>query len=373
MGERITRRENIAELIRHGLERRASDWHFLAGEPLTLRIGGLMHRCDGCDGQAPLQVTDSAIEELLHQHVAGKFCERFLREEGEHLDTSDEILGERFRLHFEWTTAAQGGRRPLAVLRHIPKEPPLMENLGLPVGWIRLMQELPPHGLILVTGASGAGKSTTLAASINFINHCIAGKITTLEAPVEFFHKSAKSMIVHRSVGVDVPCFRQGIEAAMRSDPDIIVVGEMRDLDTISAALSAAETGHLVFASLHTNTAPGALSRILDAVPEGTRDQYRGMLASSLRAVLAQRLVPCCGGGRVGAFEFMVNTVAVANQIRENKIGQLRGTIRTGKDHAMITFDQSLKRLVAEKKITRETALSYADNRVELEQELKLV
>ena len=360
-------------MVAYGLQRGASDWHFAAGEPLSLRISGAMCRCDGRDGAADFPISASEIEALMRNHVPENLRGAFCEGQGSHLDTSDVMLGERFRFHFEWITTPTGLHLPSVVLRHIPSELPEMEDLGLPAGYQKLIHALPPHGLILVTGASGSGKTTTLAASINYLNHHMAGKISTLEAPVEFVHRSAKSLVVHRSVGIDVPSFQKGIEAAMRSDPDVILVGEMRDHDTISAALSAAETGHVVFASLHTNTAAGALSRILDAVPEGTRDQCRSMLAASLRAVLAQRLVPKIEGGRVGAFEFMANTPAVASQIRENKLGQLRGIIKTGKDHHMVSLDQSLKRLVVEKKITRETALDFADNRAELEQDLRIL
>lgn len=361
----------IPKVITYGLSKFASDWHFTAGEPLALRISGAMSKCDGLDGHPDFRISAKEIRELLSNHTPEAARLAFESEAGQHLDVSDVIVGERFRLHFEWVTGIAGTRQAAAVLRHIPGDLPQMESLGLPFGYQKLIQSPPPHGLILVTGTSGSGKTTTLAASINYLNQHFADKITTLEAPVEFFHRSKKSLVVHRSVGVDVPTFQKGIEAAMRSDPDIILVGEMRDLDTISAALSAAETGHLVFASLHTNNAPGALSRIFDAVPEGTRDQYRAMLSTSLRAVLAQRLVPKIGGGRTGVFEYMANTPAVASQIRENKIGQLRGTIKTGKEHYMVSLDQSLKRLVMEKKITRDTALEFADNRSELEQDLR--
>jgi twitching motility protein PilT len=363
---------STAELIAYGLKMKASDWHFVVGEPLSLRICGMISRCDARGGLEAITVLEEHIHQLLAEHTPPALRREFEVGVGEHLDTSASILGERFRLHFEHITSPSGRRQMSVVLRHIPSALPEMEDLGLPLGYQKLVQALPPHGLVLVTGASGSGKTTTLAASLNHINRHVRGKIYTLEAPVEFFHRSLRSLVVHRNVGLDVPTFQRGIEAAMRSDPDVILVGEMRDLDTITSALSAAETGHLVFASLHTNTAPGALSRILDAVPEGTRDQYRSMLASSLRAVLAQRLMPQIGGGRIAAFEFMVNTTAVASQIRENKLGQLRGTMKTGKDHHMVTLDQSLKRLVVEKKITRETALEHADNRAELEQELRL-
>ena len=371
MSAETTTNSFTQKAIIHGLSKKASDWHFTSGEPLSLRISGEMCKCDGTDGHPDLKVNGKEIDELMVGHTPEAERSAFEAGQGQHLDVSDIIEGERFRLHFEWVTSMSGLRQAAAVLRHIPNALPLMENSGLPFGYEKLIQSPPPHGLILVTGASGSGKTTTLAASINYLNQHFANKIYTLEAPVEFFHRSQKSLVIHRSVGADVPTFQKGIEAAMRSDPDIILVGEMRDLDTISATLSAAETGHLVFASLHTNNAPGALSRILDAAPEGTRDQYRAMLATSLRAVLAQRLVPKIGGGRTGVFEYMVNTPAVASQIRENKIGQLRGTIKSGKEHHMVSLDQSLKRLVIEKKITRETALEFADNRPELEQDLR--
>lgn len=361
----------VGSMIDCGLRRKASDWHLTAGEPLSLRVNGLMCRCDGREGREWLPVSEQTIGALLENHVPESLRSAFKGGRGAHVDASGVLRGERFRFHFEWVTSPAGPGQPAAVLRHIPKDLPQMEELGLPLGYQKTIQSPPPHGLILVTGASGSGKTTTLAASIDYLNRHMDGKVSTLEAPVEYFHKSMRSLIVHRSVGLDVATFQQGIEAAMRSDPDILMVGEMRDMDTILAALNAAETGHLVFASLHTNTASGALSRILDLVPEGTRDQYRGMLATCLRCVLAQRLVPKIGGGRVGAFEFMVNTPAVASQIRENKLGQLRGSIKTGREHAMVSLDQSLKRLVMEKKITRETALDYADNRSELEQELR--
>jgi twitching motility protein PilT len=355
----------LAEIVRLGLSAKASDWHLQRGQPLALTVYGEIQKV------SDFVVTEELIGVLLADHTPEVLRNRFLAAPEHALDASDRLGGENFRLHFEAETTYEGRTALTATLRHIPSIMPSMDDLGLPVGFQNLVKNPPPNGLIIVSGATGSGKSTTLAAAMHHINQHCAKKIITLEAPIEYFHRPLRCQIVHRSVGIDVPSFKAGIEQILRAKPNIILVGEMRDLDTISAALSAAETGHLVFGTLHTNNAPSAINRVLDVVPEGSRDQYRSQLAQGLKAILCQRLAPRVGGGLVAAYEFMANTPAISSQIRENKIGQLRGTISTGQQHHMHTMNQSLKRLVNEKRITRETALEFSDNRLELEADLR--
>lgn len=355
----------LTNIIRHGLDAKASDWHFQCGQPLALSVFGEIQKVP------QFIITAELIRGLLDLHTPGSLRAQFLESTGRALDTSDRILGESFRCHFEWETTEAGQSALNATLRHIPSHTPSMDDLGLPAGFQNLVKNPPPNGLIVVSGATGSGKTTTLAAAIHHINQTCAKKIVTLEAPVEYFHRPIRCQIVHRSVGVDVPTFKVGIEQVLRAKPNIILVGEMRDVDTISAALSAAETGHLVFGTLHTNSAASAIHRILDAVSEGSREQCRAQLAQSLKAILCQRLAPRAGGGLIGVYEFMANTPAISSQIKENKIGQIRGTISTGQQHQMHTMNQSLKRLLHEKKITRESALELSDNRTELDAELR--
>jgi twitching motility protein PilT len=217
---------------------------------------------------------------------------------------------------------------------------------------------LRPRGLVLVTGPTGSGKSTTLASLINFINEGHDHHIITIEDPIEFYHDHKKSTINQREVGVDVPSFSEAIRRALRQDPDCILVGEMRDLDTISAAISAAETGHIVFGTLHTNSAMGTVNRLIDAFPGNLQDQIRTQLSSSLLGVVAQTLIPKIGGGRVAAYEILVVTSGIANLIRENKTFRIGSAIQTGSKFGMQLMDDALYNLWRDGKVAVEDILS---------------
>ena len=247
-------------------------------------------------------------------------------------------LGEKARFRVNGFTTRLGAA---AVFRTIPTEVPTMEQLGLPPV-MRRFSEL-EKGIILVTGPTGSGKSTTLASMINHINRTMSKHVLTIEDPVEFFHNSQKSLVNHREVGTDTNSFARALKSALREDPDVILVGEMRDYETISLALTAAETGHLVFATLHSNSASKTIDRVIDVFPTGDKEMVRAMLASSLQGVVAQTLVrKADGNGRVGAFEILVGTNAVRNLIRENQIPQMYSMMQTGSRYGMITMQDAI-------------------------------
>jgi twitching motility protein PilT len=223
-----------------------------------------------------------------------------------------------------------------------------------------------PRGLFLVTGPTGSGKSTTLASLVNFLNETVDHHIITIEDPIEFYHYHKKSTVNQREIGVDVPTFSEAIRRALRQDPDVILVGEMRDLETIEAAITAAETGHVVFGTLHTNSAQGTINRIIDAFPGNLQDQIRTQLSTSVIGVVAQTLLPKIGGGRCAAYEILVVTPGIANLIRENKTFRINSAIQTGTKFGMQLMDDHLFRLWLEQKCVLEDVLSKAQNQDEL-------
>lgn len=231
------------------------------------------------------------------------------------------------------------------MLRLLPEQCPRLETLGAPPALSELLAE--ESGLLLVTGATGSGKSTTLAAMVGHLNQRLDGHILTLEDPVEFIHHSERCLILQREIGRHCPSFATALRVALRQDPDVILLGELRDSETIRLALTAAETGHLVMATLHTRGAAPAVERLIDVFPAEEKDQVRSQLAGSLCAVLAQKLLPARQGGRVALYELLVNTPAVANLIREGKVHQLPGIMQTGMQAGMLTFTQSFQQRVA--------------------------
>ncbi len=243
-------------------------------------------------------------------------------------------------------------------LRIIPLQIPTFEDLGLPTLASQFADE--PSGLVLVTGPTGAGKSTTLATLIDHVNETRRCHILTIEDPIEYVHTHKRSIVSQREIGVDAQSFEVALKAALREDPDVILVGEMRDLESISAALTLAETGHLVFATLHTNDTGQSLDRIVDVFPVDRRDQIQVQLSATLQAVIYQRLVPCIGGGMIGAFEIMAATNAVKNLVREGKTHQLRNVVSTQRTEGMRTLETSLSELVAEGTITLDAALEVS-------------
>ena len=248
--------------------------------------------------------------------------------------------------------------RPAIALRLIPSQIPTPEQLGLPAVTANLVNL--PHGLVLVTGPTGSGKSTTLAAMIGWINQYRPVHVLTIEDPVEYMHPPKLALVNQREVGPDVTSFAAGLKAALREDPDVILVGEMRDIETIGLTLTLAETGHLVFATLHTNDASQTVDRVIDVFPPSQQDQIRTQFSLALQAVIAQRLIPRIGGGRVAAYEILLGTSAISNLIREGKVRQIRNVIATGQRDGMCVLEQSLGRLVAEGMISMEEAMAIS-------------
>ncbi|OAS16219.1 type IV pilus twitching motility protein PilT [Paenibacillus oryzisoli] len=336
----------ILDLLKQAHESKASDLHLSVGSPPVLRVHGTLQLV----GQVALTAdeTRSMAEALLS---AAQF-ERF-QEAGE-IDFSYELEGcSRFRIN----AYRQRGRVSVAI-RTIPTAIPSLEQLQLPS--IISTLALKPQGLVLVTGPTGSGKSSTLAAMINYINRKEKKHIVTLEDPIEFLHTHATSIIDQREVGSDTKSFSNGLRAALRQDPDVILVGEMRDLETIAAAVTAAETGHLVFATLHTSDAPQTIDRIIDAFPAHQQGQIRVQLAAVLVAVISQRLFPRPGGqGRSCATEIMINTPAVGNLIRSEKIHQIKSVMQTGKNQGMHTLEMAIKEQIQQGLIDPISARAY--------------
>ncbi|WP_128425966.1 type IV pilus twitching motility protein PilT [Gudongella oleilytica] len=344
---------NIDQIVDEGLKRVASDIHITVGIPPNLRINGaLIHL-----GDKPLSPSDT--EELVKQTLSEKQFE-VLKDKGE-VDFSYASPGKgRFRVN----AYIQRGSYGMA-LRIIPLEIPTMQQLGLP-SVISDLTRL-PRGLILVTGPTGSGKSTTLATMIDQINRERNVHILTLEDPIEYLHRHQKSIVNQREIGSDSQSFSSALRGALRQDPDVILVGEMRDLDTISIAITAAETGHLVLSTLHTLGAAKTIDRIIDVFPPYQQQQVRVQLASVIQAVISQQLLPKGDGkGRVAAHEIMIATPAIRNLIREDKIHQIDTSIQTGGKFRMQTMDSSLVDLYNRGLLRKDIALTQAVNQEEI-------
>ncbi|GAB7386579.1 type IV pilus twitching motility protein PilT [Bacillaceae bacterium] len=323
----------IMSLLRLAHERGASDLHLNVGTRPVLRIHGRLQPV-GDEVLTPEMTADMARELMTaEQH-------RIFSERGE-LDFSYGIPQlSRFRIN----AFKQRGCVSLAV-RTIPHDVPSLESLGLPPILREFAQKT--QGLFLVTGPTGSGKSTTLASMLDYINETMSKHIITIEDPIEYLHNHKRSIIAQREIGSDTLSFASALRAALRQDPDVILVGEMRDLETISTAISAAETGHLVLATLHTTDAPQTVDRIIDVFPPAQQQQIRVQLASVLLGVLSQRLLPTVdGNGRVAACEVLVNTPAVANLIRTGKVYQIKSVMQTGSEAGMQTMELALRRLI---------------------------
>ncbi len=341
---------NLAGLLELAVSRNASDLHLSAGVAPMIRVDGEIERID------KVKLSHDDVHSMVDDIMDDKQREDF--ESVLQTDFSFEVPDlARFRVN-----AFRQNRGSAAVFRTIPAEVPTLDDLGAPA----IFRELSLHsrGLVLVTGPTGSGKSTTLAAMIDFINDTRASHIITIEDPIEFLHESRKCLINQREVDRDTPGFGTALRAVLREDPDIVLVGEMRDLETIRLALTAAETGHLVFATLHTSSAAKTIDRIVDVFPAGEKEMVRGMLSESLRAVISQTLVRKTGGGRVAAHEIMLGTPAIRNLIREGKLAQMYSAIQTGQAHGMRTLDQCLDELVRTGLISRaEARLRAVDKR----------
>lgn len=340
---------DISKLLAFSVQQNASDLHLSAGLPPMIRVDGDMRRIN-----LPA-LEDKAVFELIHDIMN----DRQRREFDEYLETdfSFEIAGlARFRVN-----AFRQNRGAAAVFRTIPSAVLSLEALEAPAIFGQIAES--PRGLVLVTGPTGSGKSTTLASMIDHKNHSELGHILTVEDPIEFVHESNKCLINQREVSRDTHSFQAALRSALREDPDTILVGELRDLDTIRLALTAAETGHLVFATLHTSSAAKTVDRIIDVFPGAEKDMVRSMLSESLRAVISQTLLKKKGGGRVAAHEIMLATPAIRNLIREGKIAQMYSSIQTGQQVGMQTLDQCLQALVRRGLVERDEARRLATHR----------
>ncbi len=345
---------NVNVLLDRVLDLRGSDLHIAAGSPPAIRVHGELRPLT----EFP-ELNPSQIREMLYAIITQKQREKF--ENDLELDTSYTLPGKsRFRLNMFLQRDAVG-----AVMRAIPYEIVPFANLGLPPS-VEQFAEL-PRGLVLVTGPTGSGKSTTLASLVDIINRTKAVHIMTVEDPIEFLHRHKRSLINQREVGEDTHSFANALRHVLRQDPDVILVGEMRDLETIQTALTAAETGHLVFATLHTQDAPQSIDRVIDVFPSHQQQQIRVQLAASLQGVVTQQLVPTAdGAGRAVAAEVLVATPAIRNLIREAKVHQIYSMMQAGAKHGMVSMDQSLAMLVRQGRVTMDTAIEYCGNEDDL-------
>jgi twitching motility protein PilT len=335
----------LDDLLGAMLDLDATDLHITEGAPPAVRVDGLLVPLVG---QADLD--EAAAEKLVRSAIPAELMEAFRTEKA-----VDFSFGWQGRARFRANAFVQKGTPALAI-RLIPATVPTMEDIGAPEVLDGLIDR--PHGLILVTGPTGSGKSTTQAAMIGRINQRRPVHILTVEDPIEYVHRRQQAVINQREVGVDVPTFPDALRSALREDPDVLLVGEMRDLETIQFALTIAETGHLVFATLHTNDTAQAIDRLVDVFPAERQAQINVQLASTLTAVVHQRLIPRVGGGRVAAYEVMVATPAVSNLIREGKTRQLRNLVGMGQREGMVTLESSLSQLLRAGTITLEDALA---------------
>ena len=344
----------IDRLLETCIKRGASDLHLHVGRPPTLRLHGRLR---------PLETKVLEPEDTikLMRAITPDRCQQELQEQGG-TDFGFEFGGAgRFR-----TAVFQQKGNTSITLRLIPSKLMTFEEIGLPP----IVQSLcrRPRGLFLVTGPTGSGKTTTLATMVNYINEEFDRHIITIEDPIEYYHPHKKSMVNQREVGADVPSFSEALRRALRMDPDVILVGELRDLETIEAALRAAETGHLVFGTLHTNSAQGTVTRIVDQFPVNQQEQIRIQLAGSMIACLCQTLCPRADTrGRVAAFEFMVVTSAIQNLIRENKTFRIPSSIQTGKKHNMQLMDDHLYRLFLAGQIDEIAALDHCQSAAQMQ------
>jgi twitching motility protein PilT len=337
---------SVDELLRRAKELEASDLHLTPGSEPVVRMRGQLERLDGYE-----KLTPETIRDLVYRILSTEQQKNL--ETRRSVDLAYSLPGvARFRVNVFFQRASLG-----AAFRTIPAEIKSLEELGLPshVGGLATI----PRGLVLVTGPTGSGKSTTLATILDLINRTRREHILTIEDPIEFLHWHRNCIVNQREIGTDATTFADGLRAALRQDPDVVLVGEMRDLETISTALTAAETGHLVFATLHTQSAPQTIDRIIDVFPAEQQHQVRIQLASTLQAVITQTLLPTADGrGRIAALEILLPDDAVRNLIRQGKIEQIYSVMQTGTSRGLQTMEQALADLVLRKVVTRDVAVS---------------
>ena len=344
------------EIVYSGLERNASDLHMTVGLPPVYRIDGELINVDA------EVMKDEDISAVIRMLANDRQLEE-LKTTGEcdFAVTFDGAIRMRCNAFY------QQSKHALA-LRLLPMKVPTMEDMGLGPIFVEMAEK--PRGLVLLTGPTGSGKSSTLAAMLDYINHTRRRHIITLENPIEFVYEHDKCIVNQREVGDDTGSFAAGLRAALRQDPDVILVGEMRDLETISTAITAAETGHLVFGTLHTKGAANSIDRVIDVFPPAQQEQIRIQLADVLECVVTKALLPKIGGGRVAAYEILVATPAVRSLIRQNKSFQIPSAMQTGKRQGMQMLDDALADLVRSGQVTMENALSVANDPVMLRSQL---
>jgi twitching motility protein PilT len=346
------------DLLTAVIERGGSDLHLNPGRPPVVRIHGDLVSLPGAE-----TLDDAAVAVLARQ-----LCNDKQWAEIEHVGTTDFGIAHPTGNRFRASVFRQRGRLS-AVLRLIPSKLLSFDQIGLPEACKELLTR--PRGLILVTGPTGSGKTTTLATMIDWINANRDAHIITIEDPIEYYHSHKKGIVTQRELGADVPSFPEAIRRALRQDPDVVLVGEMRDLDTISAAITAAETGHLVFGTLHTTGSARTVDRIIDAYPTNQQEQVRAQLSVSIVAVISQVLLARKDGkGRVAGFEVMLMTPAIGNLIRKNETNKIASTLQTSRRMGMITLDDYLYDLVKRDVVTRDAALEAAQDPKDLEARL---
>jgi twitching motility protein PilT len=347
-------RVSMEKLLATVIQIKASDLHISVGQPPVVRHQGRMRKLDV--GGVVLDNDDTTA---LMKSITPDRCQQELQQRGGSDFAIEYLEGVRFRVAVFKQKGTVG-----MVMRRIPSQFLTFEQLRTPEAIRSLI--IRPRGMLLVTGPTGSGKTTSLASMINFINDNYDRHIITLEDPIEYYHKHKKSTVNQREIGIDCPDFKEGIRRALRMDPDVILVGEMRDLETIRAALEAAETGHLVFGTLHTSGASSTIDRVITVFPEDEQDQIRTQLAGSLIGVLSQALLPKKPEGLVAAYEMMVVTPAIRNLVRENKTYRIDSSIQTGRKHGMYLLDDSLFRLWREDMVEKEEALLKSNRPTEL-------
>ncbi|MBO9489135.1 type IV pilus twitching motility protein PilT [Endozoicomonas sp. G2_1] len=340
---------DITELLAFSVEHNASDLHLSTGTPPSIRVDGDVRKLNIPAFDA--KDVNALVYDIMNDRQRKEY------EENMEVDFSFEVPNlARFRVN-----AFNQNRGPAAVFRTIPSKVLSLDDLGCPDIFRDISDN--PRGLVLVTGPTGSGKSTTLAAMVDYINSNKFDHVLTIEDPIEFVHDNKLCLINQREVHRDTLSFNNALRSALREDPDVILVGEMRDLETIRLAMTAAETGHLVFGTLHTTSAPKTIDRIIDVFPAEEKSMVRSMLSESLRAVISQTLVKKVGGGRVAAHEIMIGVPAIRNLIREDKIAQMYSAIQTGMQHGMQTMDQCLQNLVNRGMISRQDAMAKANDK----------
>jgi twitching motility protein PilT len=342
----------IDKLLQTVVNRKASDLHITVGQPPVIRIDGRLIKLE-------TKVLEPEDTVALMKSISPERCQQELQEVG----GADFSFAFGDQARFRVSIFKQRGNVAM-VLRQIPNKLLNFEQLGTP--WVLSKLIMRPRGLILVTGPTGSGKSTTLAAAIDYLNERVDHHIITIEDPIEFYHQHKKSTINQREIGVDVPNFAEAIRRGLRQDPDVILVGEMRDLETIEAAITAAETGHIVFGTLHTTGAQGTVNRIIDVFPTNQQDQIRVQLSVAIIGVVSQALLPKIGGGRVAAYEMLVVTPAIANLIRENKTFRITSAIQTGQKLGMQLLDDNMFKLWREGLVEKHEILLRSNNPEEL-------